>query len=403
MLEKYYRIDAATGVSITIHASGSAGINACSVSVRQNRLEFEKKITGLQNAEELSRHFQAKTIVALNLSGKGILQKQVEKIEEINQNNFSKILPNANMEDFYVQNFISGEKSFVSVIRKTDADKWINHLHVCGFTPLMLSLGPFPVQNIISQLNLYGADLIFHGHSMMRNEQSDWVSYHYDESVSAPFPIKVESEGIHEKLVIAYAAAFQLVMAGKVELVKAAVPSLEAAFEKQAQDRKLKVQGFLVLSVFFTLLLINFFLFSWLNTSNAKLVEQASRSAQNTDDIQKINQQTQEKEALLKTLGYEGETNKSALIDQIASLLPADITWKEAAIDPVDLTDSRNQKSIVFFSRNIRITGNSEQIIPVNEWIARIKTKPWAKNVQLDSYTINNELNTGQFIIVIDY
>jgi Tfp pilus assembly protein PilN len=267
----------------------------------------------------------------------------------------------------------------------------------------MLSLGPFPVQNIITQLNIYDAGVIFNGYTIQRDEKLEWISCNYDPSISAPFALKIESEGIDEKLLIPYAAAFHLVLAHKLELIKAEVPSLTAEFQKLLQEKKLKVQAFLILSVFFVLLLVNFFLFSWLNAANAKLTVQVSQTAQSSSDIQQINHQVKQKEALLKTLGWEANINKSALIDQVASLLPSDITWREAAIDPIDLTNSRSQKAIVFYDRKIRITGNSEKIIPVNEWIARIKTRPWAKNVQLDSYTFNSELNTGQFIIIIDY
>jgi Tfp pilus assembly protein PilN len=53
--------------------------------------------------------------------------------------------------------------------------------------------------------------------------------------------------------------------------------------------------------------------------------------------------------------------------------------------------------------QKIEVKGISPQIIPVNEWIARIKTRRWVKGVQLESYTYNNELNTGQFILTITY
>jgi Tfp pilus assembly protein PilN len=403
MLEQYYRINEAVGVDITIDPGGNPAINACSVTIQNNQLSFEKKQTDISTFEELAKHFPAKSIMALNLCGKGILQKQLEKTEESNQANFSSVLPNANIEDFYIQNFISGDQSFVSVIRKIEADKWINKIKELGFTPLMLSLGPFPLQNIIAQLNVYGNDIVFNGHTILRNEQQQWTSANYNPSALSPFPFKVESENLHEKLIIPYAAAFQLVLADKVELIRAEVPVLENGFQKVINEKKLKVQGFLILSFFFLLLLINFFLFNWLNSSNAILTEQVSRSAQSTDDIQKVNEQIAQKEGLLKTLGWERDINKSALIDQVASLLPADITWNEVDIDPVDLSNSRSQKSIVFSGRKIRVTGDSEKIIPVNEWIARIKTKSWVKNVQLDSYTFNSELNTGQFILLIEY
>src|SRR5258707_12949151 len=108
MLEQYYRISEAIGVSIDIDAGGNTAIYGCSVTIANNQLNFGKKITDLSAVEELAKHFPAKSIVAFNLSGKGILLKQLEGTEEINQNNFNKILPNASIEDFYVQNFISG-------------------------------------------------------------------------------------------------------------------------------------------------------------------------------------------------------------------------------------------------------------------------------------------------------
>ena len=403
MLESYYRFNEVTGISIILDADGILEMNICSISVSQNKLNFEKKITGLINLEALKQNIPSKAIVALNLTGKGNLIKQIEKTEEINHNNFSKILPNANISDFYVQNFISGEQSFVSVIRKSEADRWINQIIESGYVPLMLSLGPFPVQNIILQLNIYGNAIIFDGHSIVRNETTAWVNYHYDKTENAPFPIKAESEVLPEKLLIPYAVAFQLILQDKINLIIADVPELTNSFIKQVNDKKFKVQGFILLSVFFVLLLINFILFSSLNASNGKLTEQVSQTAQSTEDVQKVNEQVQQKEALLKILGYEGVINKSVLIDQIASLLPEEITWKEVAIDPIDLNTSRIQKSVAFYSRKIRITGISDKIIPVNEWIARIKTRPWVKNVQLESYAINSELETGQFVIVIDY
>lgn len=399
MLERYYNLNETTGLSMTLQADGNAVMQACAVVVNGERLTIVKKLASVAGLESVP----AKLPVALNLSGKGVLQKQIERTEEINQNNFSLVLPNAEMSDFYVQNFISGGCSFVSVIRKTEADKWITLLREKGLDPVMLSLGPFPVLHVLPQLNFYNSEVIFNGNVIRRNEQGEWTSVRFDASVLSPFPLKAESESIDEKLVVAYAAAFQLALADKLDPVQAGVPPLARALEKLVADRKLKIYGVAALGVFFILLLINFLLFSWLNGANAGLTEQVSRFAQSSEDMQKVNEQVQQKQTLLKTLGWEGVINKSALIDQVAALLPPEVTWGEAAVDPVDQSGSRAQKFIVFADRRLRITGDAGKIIPVNEWIARVKTKPWVKNIQLESYTFNNELNTGQFVISIDY
>jgi len=403
MLQQYYHINEASGISIGIGKDGVYAVNACSVTVEKKQLHIKAKLPGLNNISDVAKQIPARSLVALNLYGRGVLQKQIEKTEEINQNNFSQILPNANVADFYVQNFISGAYSFVSVIRRAEADKWIALVNEAGFSVLMLSLGPFPVKHVLPQLNVYGNEIKFDGNLINRNEQSEWVSTKYEEGVVSDFPVKIESESIDEKLVVAYANAFQLVLSSKIDVIQADVPELYTVLQKVTEERKLKAYGVLVLGVFFVLLLVNFFVFSSLNSSNGKLTEQVSRSAQNSDDLQQTNVLVRQKDSLTKVLGWEGGINKAALIDQVASMLPSEITWKEAWVDPVDQAASRNQKSALFSTRKIRITGNSERIIPVNEWIARIKTKNWVKNVQLDSYAFSSEQNTGIFSIVIDY
>lgn len=403
VLEQYYRINRATGVSIQLRQDGTVGINCCNVTASGNQLDIDQKLLDIQSPEELNKYLPNKTFIALNLSGRGILHKQIEKTTTFSQANFSKILPNGNIDDFYVQNFISGDWSFVSVIRKSEADKWIKRFNEAGFLPLSLSLGAFPVEHIIPQLNIYGTDIQFNENIIERTEKGDWKSCHYEEAALTPFALKVESEGINEKLVIPYAVAFQLILAPKLDVIEAGVASLKAEFKHKLDDQKLRVNGAIILFVFFALLLINFVVFFQLTSTNTQLGSQVSRLALNTNNIQDVNDQITKKERLLESLGWEGGINKSVLVDQLAALMPEEICLQEIAVDPVDLNTSRIQKSLVLFNRHIRISGVSDKIAPVNEWMARIKTRRWVKNMQMESYTYNNELNTGQFTITLNY
>jgi hypothetical protein len=403
ILAKYYNIDQVAGIAIGIQKDGSVHIDACQIIVKSRELHFEKKITDIKAVDELPSHLDTKVPLGLNLSGRGILYKQIAHTAEINANNFSSILPNANIDDFYVQQFHSGDQTFVSVIRKTDADKWLDLLAQEGFKVLMLSLGPFPVQHIISQLNVYGEEVIFNGNRISRDESLAWTGYRYDPLLEAPFPLKIEVEPVDQKLIIPYAAAFQIVLSEKLDPIKGDILSLESNFQEVISEKRLKVLGGGVVAVFFMALLLNFLALSWLNTDNIRLEAQVSRSARSSTDMQSMNDQLKEKEMLLRDLGWDGGINKSRMIDQLAALLPAEITWSELTLNPLDDLGGRNQKELHFFDRRIRIIGSSAQIIPVNEWIARIKTKAWVKTVQLENYTYNGELNTGQFSVIVDY
>lgn len=400
-LDQYYRLNKVAGIYIRVD-NGGQQIHLCAVEANGNQLDITKKVIGLTSVAQLKEHLQTKTVVSLNLSGKGILQKRIDKVEIVDQNVFSQILPNAKLDDFYVQNFASGEHSFISVIRKPEADKWLNQLKELYFQPLLLSLGIFPVEQIIPQLNVYESEVIIDGYQIQRDEKGDWLDSRLTEDKS-PFVFKVGSEKIDEKLLIPYANAFQLVMIGQVDATAADADELNKSLQSRLNEQKLKVQGTMVLTVIFSLLLLNFILLSWLNSSNASLSDQVGKYAETTSNEQEISERIKEKESLLQTLGWDGGINKSVLIDQVCSLLPQELTLREITVNPIDVASSRVRKIVVFYNKKIIITGNSEKIIPVNEWIARIKTKTWVKNIQLENFIYNSELNTGQFIISINY
>jgi len=401
-LVEYYRLNKVAGVNIHLQTGGEVLIQLCAVETSGNQLAITKKVADLTSIAQLTGHLPGKSVISLNLSGKGVLQKRIDKTETIDQNVFNKILPNAKLEDFYVQNFISGEYSFVSVIRKLEADKWISQLKELPFQPLLLSLGIFPVENIISQLNIYEPDIVINGYQIQRNEKGEWLNTKTVE-VTSPFAFKLASEKIDERLLIAYAAAFELVMIDQLDTIAVDAEDMNKALQSRLAEQKLKVQGAVVLIIIFTLLLVNFIAFSWLNASNTELTGQVGKYAENNNNELEISDRIKEKEALLHTLGWDGGINKSILIDQISSLLPSEVILREISVNPIDIAGSRVQKAVVFSDRKIVITGNSEKIIPVNEWIARMKTRVWVKNIQLENFAYNNELNTGQFAISINY
>jgi hypothetical protein len=403
MLQNYYRINKVTGIGITVLSDGTYEVSACSVSADAKDLTIDKKISGLKQISKLEGQIPKASAICVNLSGKGVITKQVEGAEPLDQARFGQLLPNAKLTDFYVQHFVSGMQSFITIIRKSEADKWIALLQKEGLSPLMLSMGPFPVYHITPQLNVYEQRLVFHGHVIHKNEQQQWTDYRYEPDAAAVYPIKVDLEAMPESIIIPYAAAFQLVLAGQLDPVKADVETLESAFKTEQANRKFKVQGLIVLGIFFILLLANFIVFNWLYTDNQRLADKVSTSSKNVSELQSLNTQVSRMEALTDSLGWDGGINKARLIDQIAALMPAAITWQSVSINPAAPERSRTQKQPVFLKNKLMIEGRATQVVSVNEWLQRIKTKSWVKRAEMKDYNFNNELNTGEFTIILDY
>jgi Tfp pilus assembly protein PilN len=402
VLSSYYNINQAAGITVDIAQDGSYTINYCQVITDHNQLTIEKKFDVKDDAEGLAKKLGTKVPIALNLLGKGILTKQVAAALGDDEQDMARVIPNLNADDFYLQQFTSNDQLFVSLVRKTLAGHWINILEQQGFTVLMLSLGPFPASHMLNQLNVYESDVVFNGIRISRDTDQNWTAVEYGPAFQAPFILKIGAEPIDQQMIMPYAAAFQLVLADKLEPVKAGVDALDNRYQQITGTKKLKVTGALILGVFFILLLLNFVTLSWLNSENSRLDGQASVSANSNSDMQALTAQIKAKEALLKDMGWDGGFNKARLIDQLAALLPGEITLREIAINPPDVNnkDSRGQH---FLDQRIKLSGNSQQVIAVNEWIARIKTLKWVKGAGLDNFEFDNDQNTGKFNIIINY
>ena len=402
-LEPYFRISRAAGVSIRIAAGGHLRVAACLVTVKGSRLEFGQKRAGLGSAEELTAFLPAGMVLALNLTGKGVLTRRVEGTAGASPENLALVLPNADLDDFYVQAFVSGEHSFISVIRKTEADRHLAVLRQLGYQPLMLSLGPFPLERIAGQLNLYGEEIVFDGHRVERDGSGNWLNYRYQEDSISPFILKAENEPLPEALVLPYAAAFQLVLYRGADTVWAGVSSLNNILDEKLKDKRSQVYGALFLGLVFMVLMVNLLLLMTLRSENTRLADQLSRTEESSSDAQHTDRQIRREEDLLRVLGWDGGKNKAVYIDQLAQLLPAAVVLKQISINPADPVASRAARAVQFRDHVIRVTGTARQILPVNEWMARVRTKSWVKNIRLDNYQYDNDLDTGTFVILIDF
>ncbi|AMR33707.1 hypothetical protein A0256_20860 [Mucilaginibacter sp. PAMC 26640] len=403
MLAQYWRINKATGIHLHLASDGKPVVALCSLALDKDKLDFMQKIPLLDDPENFSRSNISPKAAALLITGKGVLIRQVEKLGVIDQSNFSGILTNADINDFYVQNFVSGERSYLAMIRKSEADKWIALFAGKGYDLLQLSLGPFAAEHILSQLNIYDGSYTFSGHMIQRGEDNVWLSYNYAAGTPSPFFIKAEDEPLEETLILAYAAAFQLVLSEQLYSISANSAELESRLRGKLLENKFRVKFALMLGVAFLVLFINFFVFFSLNEANEQLAVQVGRTTQNSTDAENINDAISQKEMLLKELGWGQLTNKTILIDQLAQLLPPEVSWESASIDPPDALALKTQRTVRFTSMRMVVTGKSASIIPVNEWVARAKSRHWVKNIQLDAYLFDNDAQTGKFTVTIDY
>ena len=391
------------GLELIIGAGGEATFNAVSIRVEGKSLTFEKKVTGLTSLEAMRSAFPGGPFCALVINGKGILHKQIAKVTALDEKTMGQILPNASPEDFYIQNFESGGSSFVSLMRKPDADTWLARLKASGFKLLSLSFGPFPVQQVFRQLNLGQREAVFGNYQIQRDGDGHWLNWATSPAHQATFPIKVEDELLDENVLIAYGAAFQLLYFAKIYPVVAEAGALEEARAALSGNKKLQAAGLALLITFFLLLVINFIVFSYYASQVDKISLISRNTIQERGQAQAKFTELSSNMALLDSVGYNGGLNEARMIDQLAGCLSSGMGWKMLAMSPIDETKARNEKKTVFTDRLVRIQGECEEVGRVNNWIEKARKLAWVKSVMMENYSINQESGKGEFIISVRY
>ncbi len=391
------------GLELVIGPGGAVTFNAVSIRVEGKLLTFEKKVAGLTSLEAVRTSFPDNPFSALIINGKGVLHKKIAKVPALDEKIMGQILPNANPVDFYIQNFESGESSFVSLMRKSDADTWIARLRASGFKLLSLSFGPFTVQQVYRQLNLDQREAVFGNYQIQRDKGGYWLNWATSSTHQATFPIKVEDEILDENILIAYGAAFQLLYFTKLNPVIAATEALEEVRVTLSGNKKLQAAGLTLLFTFFLLLVINFIALSYYASRVDKISLISRNTIQEHGQAQAKLNQLNSDIALLDSVGYNGGMNEAQMIDQLAGYLPAGMSWRTFVINPPDEAKARNEKKLIFSDRLIHIQGECEEVGQINTWIGNARRISWVRSIVMENYTVNQESSKGEFVMSIRY
>lgn len=356
------QLNTLTGVEVFTGKDGQRVMHGCTLRLSKAQLGFKHKHKDLKSVVHFAKNFKPGP-VAIAMRGKGIISKKIEKVPEVNQQVLNQVLPNANPEHFYFQHYDKGEHSFVSAIRRSEADALLAEFREQGFEVLSLSLDAFVLEEAM----------------------------------------ELEQGVLEGELLLAYAAAFQLLLGGAQDAyIEVVHPQLMLNRAQAFAKAKLKGIGLLAGSVLLLLLLANFMLFSYYS-GQVRLLSAASNSS--STEIGKLKDQEKEirrKAALIKAAGWTGGLNYAYLTDQLLACMPGKMSLAEFSINPPDEQLSRARHETVYQSRLVRISGACRDASLLNNWIFAIRAKDWVQGCKILNYEINPDDGSGSFAIAVE-
>jgi len=395
-------ISACSGAQVNILGDGTFAIRVLDLSLKKNQLQVDRKKEYKLKLEQFG-DLPLNGPFALTLTGKGILIKKTARLEGITEQQLRQLFPGFTAEEFYVQHFPSGEQSFVAFIRKETADPILAAFRRQGVQVLVFSLGPFAVDHVLPLLNSYGDQLVFDGHQLLFSKEQHWVDYQYSPGSGMEFELKIDIEPIPQQFLLAYAAAFQLILNIKLDLISVVDQQAHQDLTELLAKLKFKKNGSLALLSLFSLLLVNFLLFSYYKTANQTLASKAGQRSTQSLDRQKLAADVKEKEQQVNLLGWNHGQRYAFLLDQIGQTLPTAITLNELQINQTGPTRSTAEKEMPIATGTIKILGQSASTYAVNDWLYALKKLRWIKAVHLEKYGAGQQQEVPVFTIKLNY
>lgn len=387
------------GFTLHHHGDNQFGGRYCELERKGNEIQIGEKKTVEGNLVKILESLPRKMPVALVLSGKGIIHKNMEIAdgEEDAEKNFRLVFPSIDANDFFVQQHHHEKNYVLSIARKDWVQELLEKLKRAGIEVCRLSFGGVVALHILPQLNVYGEEVQLDGHQFVMMGKS-FQSYAYKAEAKSAFPLKVGQQAIDEEMVLAYAAAFQLLLSDKLAPIVAEVPAVNNGFDQLVGTALWKKRALIFLGGLFALLLLSFTLFSHFNQENEKLLREVGAQTASADQMDLLKQQISKQEHLLKQLAWNGGYNYGFLVNEIGKSMP-----RALSLISLSINDFKTEEEKTDRKPNVKIKGTTANLTAVNNWIFVLREKSWVKSAKLVKFQEDPENDNYQFDILISY
>lgn len=390
------------GAEVHMKQDGSYDVRLLKLSMHKKLIRIEGKNRYIGSAVKITDVVLEEPL-AITLTGKGVLIKKTARLDEISAGSMQHLFPTLKLDEFYVQHFPSGVHSFVAIVRKEIADAVIALFKKLGAEVFMLSLGPFALDNVIPQLNTYGTSLLFDGHELTLNESKEWLVYNYSPETVAAFPLKIDIEVIPEEFLLAYSTAFQLILHDHLGLVEVTSEDIKLQLVRLTAGLKFRRYGTAMAFMFFLLLFVNYLMLSGYNSSNEDFKSKAGKQTYIFENRTKLEKDMKVKEALVKKLGWNKGYKYAFLCDQIGATVPKEVTLNELQINSLSDKNIGLIKEVPLETGSVKIKGQTNNVYVINRWIYELKQMNWVKEVRLEKYIADDQLQAQVFTIHLNY
>jgi hypothetical protein len=397
-LDHFTKIKSVIGIEATFQAEDRIQFNCVQLSLKKNVLYVDKKLSDIESIASLVAGTDKNVPVCISLNGKGILHKKINSVATDPQKLLLGVLPNARIDDFYLQHYISDSGVFVSVIRRTVLHDLVSAFNAHQLNVISITLGPFILENLIPLISDLSPSFSIGNHNIVLRE-GKISDYQFSRQETTHHVVTIDSDSLEGNLIVAYATALQILAdSGDIGMQ---IDEITAQRKEVADKKIFETAGWTALISALTILLLNFILFTYYTGKNNQLSGAQSKHLDYSAVLDSISKKVAERESFLLRAGWMRPSLISYYADQLGTTLPETITLNDLTINPLDDQSTRKEKKLVFISDKIHVSGVCNKPTDLNSWIQDIQVLDWVKAVEINNYTYDKKSGKGNFLINI--
>ncbi|SEE07163.1 hypothetical protein SAMN04487765_1295 [Tenacibaculum sp. MAR_2010_89] len=328
----------------------------------------------------------------LIINNQHVLSKKITVVNDSQKKLIQVAFPNIVISDFYYEIYSNDTESFISICRKEHIDYVIDLYSKNGISIVDFSLGNLALQNI---LPFIGNDNFNTSNAKITVENNKITIIEKEFVEDQTYIVNDLEVSNHELLPLGGVLSYyfdqnieQIGLTQKTEELK------KTYQQKKLFDLGLKFGfGFL-----FTILLINFLVFSHYTTKADQLTIDVQLNEQTKNRLISLQEKVAQKEKVVKNLQSVSQSKVSRHIDEIAQLIPNTILLTNIYYQPIK-SRVKKGKTILVTKNQITVKGVSKKNEDSTHLISLLESKKWVDKVTIMSY--GKQKNNMEFELLI--
>jgi Tfp pilus assembly protein PilN len=402
-LLRRFRKERMLGIEMIILPDNQIVINGVELTICGDALNVTANFVGVGSLSELSSYATAGVPICLVISGRGVLCKRQAASSLPDDQLIQRILPNARIQDFYMQSVSSSDHILYAVSRRDMLEELVANLHDLGHQVIAVNLAPVALHALAPLIEndiAYADGFIPLGyHRLQSNEQSFDYTFKENREGEMRRTVLLGGQPLEERLVAAYGGALKQLTpdwGGPASLpVVIALEQLSEYHQKQLFTKS----AYAALSFFLMLLVANMAAYMHYAGKQQKLEQQYAGRRLESAEADTMRIQIAAQEAFLRQTGWFRFRESSFYADRIAATVPESIRVDQLSIHSFDEKKSKLERKAVFDFGQVRMSGHCGQPTDLNRWMRKLETLAWAGPVEINQYAYDDKTNNGYFLV----